>query len=184
MASPDSDVRWAVLVPRAQRGDAAARDAVYAAFAPVVHAIVLGRVGSAHVADVTQEVFCSVFASLKNLRDPEALPGFVCAAARNAAFDVLRRRQRTPAASPIDDVAATEPSPAQRAEQRDLADRVLGCIRELPEAYREPLLLRLVGGLSGQEIADRTGLTHGSVRVNLTRGMAMLRPLLQEAGLP
>jgi DNA-directed RNA polymerase specialized sigma24 family protein len=38
--------------------------------------------------------------------------------------------------------------------------------------------------MSGQEIAERTGLTHGSVRVNLTRGMALLRPLLQEAGLP
>jgi RNA polymerase sigma-70 factor (ECF subfamily) len=57
-------------------------------------------------------------------------------------------------------------------------------MQALPEAYRETLALRLVGGLSGQEIAERTGLTHGSVRVNLTRGMALLRPLLQEAGLP
>mgnify|MGYP003377069177 CR=1 FL=1 len=41
-----------------------------------------------------------------------------------------------------------------------------------------------VEGFSGPAIAARTGLTHGSVRVNLTRGMAMLRPLLQESGLP
>jgi RNA polymerase sigma-70 factor (ECF subfamily) len=184
MASPESDAQWAVIVPQAQRGDAAARDAVYAAFAPVVHAIVLGHVGPALAADTSQEVFCNVFASLKSLRDPEALPGFVCAAARNAAFDVLRRRQRTPAAEPVEHLEACDPSPAATAEQRELAERALACIRALPEAYRETLLLRLVGGLSGQEIAARTGLTHGSVRVNLTRGMAMLRPLLQEAGLP
>ena len=61
---------------------------------------------------------------------------------------------------------------------------ILDCITRLPEAYREPLVLRLVEGLTGPEIAARTGLTHGSVRVNLTRGMTLLRPLLAEAGLP
>jgi DNA-directed RNA polymerase specialized sigma24 family protein len=37
--------------------------------------------------------------------------------------------------------------------------RVLQIIRGLPEAYRETLLLRLVEGLSGPEIASATGLT-------------------------
>jgi RNA polymerase sigma-70 factor (ECF subfamily) len=55
---------------------------------------------------------------------------------------------------------------------------VLATIRTLPEAYREPLLLRLVEGMSGSEIAERTGLTHGSVRVNLHRGMTLLRQKL------
>lgn len=50
-----------------------------------------------------------------------------------------------------------------------------------PEAYRETLLLRLVEGLTGPEIAERTGLTAGSVRVNLHRGMALLRAALTEA---
>jgi RNA polymerase sigma-70 factor (ECF subfamily) len=51
-------------------------------------------------------------------------------------------------------------------------------IRRLPEAYREPLVLRLVEGMSGPEIARETGLTEGSVRVNLHRGFAKLRELL------
>jgi RNA polymerase sigma-70 factor (ECF subfamily) len=112
------------------------------------------------------------------LRDPAAFAGFLCTAARNAARDVLRRRRRTPAAVPADELAAGDPSPAAAAAQKEEAERVLAAVRALPEAYRETLLLRLVGGLSGAEIAERTGLTHGSVRVNLTRGMAMLRPLL------
>ena len=62
--------------------------------------------------------------------------------------------------------------------------QALFAIRTLPEAYRETLLLRLVEGLPGPEIARRTGLTHGSVRVNLCRGMKLLRARLsaEEAG--
>jgi RNA polymerase sigma-70 factor (ECF subfamily) len=51
-------------------------------------------------------------------------------------------------------------------------------IRGLPEAYRETLILRLVEGMTGPEIAERAGLTAGSVRVNLHRGMQMLREKL------
>jgi len=52
----------------------------------------------------------------------------------------------------------------------------------LPEAYSETLTLRLIEGMSGQEIADRTGLKPESVRVNLHRGMEMLRQKLGIAG--
>jgi RNA polymerase sigma-70 factor (ECF subfamily) len=55
---------------------------------------------------------------------------------------------------------------------------VLARIRQLPEAYRVPLILRLVEDMTGPEIASRTGLTPGSVRVNLHRGMKLLRQAL------
>ena len=54
----------------------------------------------------------------------------------------------------------------------------MAVIRSLPAAYRETLVLRLVEGMTGQEIADRTGLTPASVRVNLHRGMKRLRDAL------
>ena len=180
----DRDSLWTELVSRAQRGDRDACAGLYAAFARTVHAIVLGYVGAGAADDVTQEVFGSVFASLPRLRDPAAFPAFVCTAARNAARDALRQKRRTPRSEPVDELVAREPSPAASAEQREAAAQVLAVIATLPETYRETLLLRLVAGLSGPEIAERTGMTHGSVRVNLTRGMALLRPLLQEAGLP
>jgi len=56
---------------------------------------------------------------------------------------------------------------------------VLEIIRNLPAAYRETLVLRLVEGLTGPEISERTGLTPASVRVNLHRGMTMLREKLE-----
>ena len=58
------------------------------------------------------------------------------------------------------------------------AQRALAAIRALPEAYRETLVLRLVEGLSGPEIAAVTGLTPESVRVNLHRGFRLLRERL------
>ena len=56
---------------------------------------------------------------------------------------------------------------------------VMDAIRSLPDAYRETLALRLVEGLNGPEIAAQTGLTPDSVRVNLHRGMKMLREKLE-----
>ena len=58
---------------------------------------------------------------------------------------------------------------------------ILRAVQLLPSAYRETLLLRLMEGLSGPEIAQITGLTPQSVRVNLHRGMRKLRASL---GLP
>ena len=56
---------------------------------------------------------------------------------------------------------------------------MIATIRTLPEAYRETLVLRLVEGMTGPEIAERTGLTAASVRVNLHRGMKLLREKLE-----
>ena len=74
-------------------------------------------------------------------------------------------------ADQIEDRAATSAEMAQ-------ASAILAAIRELPDAYRETLILRLVEGMTGPEIAARTGLTPGSVRVNLHRGMQQLREKL------
>src|SRR5262249_104632 len=61
---------------------------------------------------------------------------------------------------------------------RTEAHGVLDVIRSLPEAYRETLVLRLVEGLTGPEIAGRTRLTPAWGRVNLHRGMKLLRERL------
>ena len=63
-------------------------------------------------------------------------------------------------------------------DQEASANLIMDAIKDLPDAYREPLILRLVEGMTGPEIARRTGLTPGSVRVNLHRGMQQLRAML------
>jgi RNA polymerase sigma-70 factor (ECF subfamily) len=76
------------------------------------------------------------------------------------------------------EVPLADDEPAPEAASQSWA--VLRLIHDLPEAYREPLVLRFIEGMTGPEIAERTGLTPGSVRVNLHRGYEMLRARLSE----
>ncbi len=156
-------------------GDGTARAALYRRFVAVVHGIAVAVAGPTEADDLTQDVFVKVFERIGELRDDAACGAWICGVARNAARD--RRRRRRHAAAEL----LSEPA-APTAGDDELARRVLAHVRSLPDAYRETLVLRLVEGLSGPEIAARTGLTHGSVRVNLHRGMSLLRPLLEAEG--
>jgi RNA polymerase sigma-70 factor (ECF subfamily) len=134
----------------------------------MVHGILLARAPRGEAQDLTQEVFLKGLERLGSLREPAAFGGWIATIARNAALDRIRRAP--------DQVELVED--AYAAEPAGEAWAVLRLIRSLPEAYREPLALRLVEGMSGPEIAERTGLTEGSVRVNLHRGYEMLRARL------
>lgn len=82
--------------------------------------------------------------------------------------------QREGSDDALADALSLDTTPEDRAEAR----HVLRTLSTLPETYRETLMLRLVEGLSGAEIAVLTGLTPDSVRVNLHRGMERLRRAL------
>jgi RNA polymerase sigma-70 factor (ECF subfamily) len=154
----------------AAAGDRDAFAQLYTDHVGMVHAILLGRVPRSDVDDLVQEVFLSAFTQLHGLRNPAAFGGWLCAIARNRATDHLRRIRH--------ETELPDELPGGKAvEAETLA--VLDTVRRLPEAYRETLLMRLVEGMSGAEIAQRTGLTPASVRVNLHRGMKMLRQKLE-----
>ncbi len=159
------------LVRLAQQGDRDAFGVLYCRYARVVHGLLLARLPAMEVEDQAQEVFIAALRKLSDLRKPEAFPGWICAIARNRAADYHRKSLMSEELS--DDTGAA--SPGQNSAE---AAEALRAIRSLPDAYRETLILRLVEGLTGPEIAERTGLTHGSVRVNLYRGMQMLRRVL------
>ena len=167
-ARPDAE-----LVRAAQAGDTGSFELLYSRYAPVVHSILLGRLPAFDADDVTQNVFITAWRKLSSLREPDAFIGWLSRIARNAAEDHRRR---------VRDTVQLDADYATRERQHEATEaaRVLETIRALPEAYRETLLLRLVEGMSGDEIAERTGLTSGSVRVNLHRGMQLLREALGE----
>jgi RNA polymerase sigma-70 factor (ECF subfamily) len=174
---PSSAADLAPVVAAAQGGDAAAFVEIHRRFARVVHGIALAHAPPADAEDVTQDVFVRVHRTLSSLRDPATFPAWICRLARNAAIDQARRARRRPPTAPLPDECAAPAAPASDVELRE---RLLACLARMPEAYRETLFLRLAESLTGPEIAERTGLTPESVRVNLSRGMAMLRPMLRE----
>ena len=175
-APPQDD--HAALVAAARDGDRAAFAALHRRFAPMVHGLLLARLPPADADDLVQDVFVRVMEKLPALREEAAFPGWLAAMTRNFAAGFLRARVRAGRVTWPSKATATAPTGTPPDAGLE-AHEVLAAIRALPDAYAETLTLRLVEGLTGPEIAARTGLTHGSVRVNLHRGMAMLREKLR-----
>ncbi len=117
--------------------------------------------------------------SIDGLRDGASLPAWICTTARNLATDHLRRRSHRPEQEDLGELPR-----GTGGDDRELASCMLRRLRLLPEAYQETLILRIVEGMTGPEISARTGLTEASVRVNLCRGMHMLREQLRKDGWP
>ena len=167
-AAAERDV---LLVKEARGGDRSAFGQLYAQYARMVHGILLAKVPHTDVDDLVQEVFFRAWRQLGKLRDPATFCARLAAIARNRANDYYRRRRDT---EEISETMAIANGTASAAEAR----AALAAIQALPDTYRETLTLRLVEGLTGPEIAAATGLTHESVRVNLHRGMKLLRERL------
>jgi RNA polymerase sigma-70 factor (ECF subfamily) len=164
------------LVRAAAAGDRAAFGEIYVRYERMVHAILLARVPPGEADDLVQDVFLSAMKQLHGLRTAAAFRGWLGAIARNRAIDYFRGAR---AETPLEDVHIDRAGcrPAQTADAESHA--ALEALRALPEAYRETLLMRLVEGMTGPEIARQTGLTPDSVRVNLCRGMKLLRAALE-----
>jgi RNA polymerase sigma-70 factor (ECF subfamily) len=162
-----------LLIRSAAAGDQRAFAALHARYARMVHAILLGRLSPSEAEDQVQEVFFAAWKKLAQLDDATGFGAWLAAIARNRAVDCLRRRRPTEA------LADGWPD-THHASSSDVAEvrHVLDAVRGLPDAYRETLLMRLCEGMSGPEIAAVTGLEPGSVRINLHRGMKLLREKL------
>jgi RNA polymerase sigma-70 factor (ECF subfamily) len=157
------------LIRAAAAGDRSAFGELYVRYARMVHAILLARVPPGDAEDLVQDVFLAAMRQLRGLRTAASFRGWLGAIARNRAMDYFRDSRLM---APIED------APPAKTANPD-AFLVMERIRSLPEAYRETLIMRLVEGMTGPEIAERTGLTPESVRVNLCRGMKMLREVLE-----
>jgi len=139
---------------------------LYELYAPMVHGILLARIPRNEVEDLLQDIFLHALRKLNTLRNPAAFGPWIAMIARNRAMDFYRGARET--------VEVTEQMAVSKTPNRT-AREVLDLIRQLPDAYRETLVLRFVEGMTGPEIASRTGLTPASVRVNLHRGTKLLR---------
>ncbi len=161
------------LVEAVRGGDHDAFGRLYQTYSRMVHGILLARVPYAEVDDLVQDVFLIVLRKLDTLRDAERFGPWLAMITRNRAMDYHRRSREM---TELPETLAHTSTPHAEANE------ALTFIRELPEAYREPLILRFVEGMTGPEIAARTGLAPASVRVNIHRGMKLLRARLQARG--
>ncbi len=169
----DSGADLITLLERARAGDREACAQALARHADLVNGVLLAHTPLADLEDARQEVYFKAWRRLSSLRDDHAFGPWLATIARNTGVSFARSRWRR--------LRRTAMAAAGRASAHidSGAGEILEEIRALPEAYRETLALRLVEQMSAAEIARRTGLTEGSVRVNLHRGMKLLRERLE-----
>jgi len=169
VTAEDAEEREAIAA--AAKGDRAAFGLLYTRYRRMVHAVVLATVPVGDADDVVQDVFMIAMRRLQGLREVSSFGAWLAAIARNES-QRSRRRMR-------EHVELPDVPMASRQEDEADAQHVLATIRSLSSAYRETLLMRLIEGMTGPEIAAQTGLTPDSVRVNLHRGMRLLREALE-----
>lgn len=139
--------------------------------------------------DCAQNALISISRNLPRFDGRSKFSTWVYRVTTNACFDELRRRRRRPQLGLVDDHAsavALEPvtgegpeGAALRSEQRSVLQEALD---ELPAEFREPVVLRDVGGLDYSEIADVLAIAPGTVRSRISRGRARLAQALGTSG--
>ena len=171
------DATW---VAAAQDGDRSAFGQLYEHYARMVHGVLLARSRLETLMTSFRMFSSGHFVGCQLCGRPQALAPWLAAIARNVANDYHRRS--VPEEPLTDDASDQEIQCGMSCgDQDEPAVAILEAVMSLSETYRETLILRLVEGMTGPEIAARTGMTHGSVRVNLHRGMEQLRAKLSRA---
>ena len=170
------------LVRRSQDGDRTAFEESVRRTGRYVHARIYLETGDAHRAeDLTQETFLAAWKGLAGLKTPAGFRAWLTGIASNVVIDAARsdgRKKRRGAGTQVempDSLPDGGPLPAEQLQLDQQRQRVLENLRAMPAEYRMPLMLRYLEGADYQTIGRQLGLTNGSLRGLLNRGLALLR---------
>jgi RNA polymerase sigma factor (sigma-70 family) len=138
----------------------------------------LGDLGRSE--DLAQETFIAAWQSLASLREPEKLKSWLCAIARHKLSN-QRRQLSTDVAANATALESGEmlPSncqePAERSIRLEEQQLIWDVLSQMPEVYREPLVLYYRSQQSVSEVAAQLDMTEDAVRQRLARGRKQLR---------
>ncbi len=176
----------AVLVERHRGGDRDAFALIYRAHVDAVYRR-LGRILGpiAEREDLTQDVFLALHRTLPTFRGDAKLTTLLHRIAINRACEHLRIQQRRPA-TPMDmtffdamvDGTAT---PERRAAEREALARVFDCLAKIKPKKRIAFVLRVVDGMSFEEIGELVDATPEAVAKRVQHAQAELDALLARA---
>lgn len=174
------------LVRRMRSGERAAFEELLRRTSRLVFSRLYLETGDSHQAeDLVQETYLRAFRSLSTLVENKSFRSWLLRIAQNVAIDDARRkgRQKRSAGPPgpehaLDDVADKNEAPGDGIERAEMKRYVLAALHSLPEEYRLPLTLRYLCGADYETICLQMGLTNGSLRGLLHRGLRLLREKL------
>lgn len=152
-----------------------------------VYRLIFGNIADADEAlDLVQETFIAAHRALARYDGMRPMRRWLATIALNKCRDWRRRRRvrRLFAfALPLDadsaEVPEDRPAPDIQAADRAEVRRVARAIAKLPDALREPLVLRTIEDLSQAETAAILGITHKAVETRVRRARTKLSELLK-----
>jgi RNA polymerase sigma-70 factor (ECF subfamily) len=136
--------------------------------------------------DIVQETYTRLLRAQANggVRYPKA---FLFTAARNAAFDLFRRRGAKPTEAVTDLVELTVlediPGVGEQMDQSYELEVLADAVRALPDRCRQVIMLRYLDGLAYKEIAVQLGISAETVKVHMAKGMRRCAAFFAERGL-
>ncbi len=191
--SPDRSKDQA-LIARIQSGEPGAFAELVHRYTRKVYSIGIGMLRNEQDArDVVQETFLNVHRRLDSFRGDASLASWIARIATNNALMKLRTRRRKPETS-LELNIPGQPS-SERVERviidrqpladklsldKELGERIRSSVEELPEKYREVLILADYRELSMREVADTLGITIPNVKTRLHRARLRVRETLAD----
>jgi RNA polymerase sigma-70 factor (ECF subfamily) len=175
------------LVSASQKQDRRAFEELVRRTARLVFSRIYLEVADAHLAeDLVQEAFLIAWRSIGQVTDRAGFRTWLLSVAHTVVIDHRRREGRKKRSAPggrrdpgvMAAVPSPDAGPDEAAEATESRQKVLSALRSLPAEYREPLVLRYIAGADYETIGRELGLSNGSLRGMLSRGMHMLRERL------
>ncbi|CAN5425344.1 sigma-70 family RNA polymerase sigma factor [soil metagenome] len=175
----------ATIVKQARTGDRAAFEELVRRTSRLVYARLYLECGNASRAeDLVQDTFIRAMKAIGTLTDDATFRPWLLSIARNVFLDDVRNaarlKRKDPVRSdtPVNELLSNGPPPTANAEREETRQRVLAALRSLPEEYQLPLSLRYLAGADYDTISQQLGLTNGSLRGLLHRGLKQLKERL------
>ena len=186
------------LVRELKRGSEQAFSLLIARYSQPIYSLIARSLRDpADAADVTQDVFVKVFRSISGFHGDSSLRTWIYRIALHEASNQRRwwsrhKRQELTIDAPVENdegectsmadmLATADASPFDHAARAQLRRRVTDALQNLPEAYREVVVLREIEGFGYDEISEILNVNIGTVKSRLTRGRAALREYLKQA---
>jgi RNA polymerase sigma-70 factor (ECF subfamily) len=141
-----------------------------------LYQFIKSRVADVVVAeDILQEVFIKIHTRLDTVRDDRQLRGWIYRIARNCIIDYYRA-DRLVTKLPHE-LIALETEYSNKARQ-EIGDCLIPMIEQLPEKYRQAVMLSEIDGMKQKEIATQHGISLSGAKSRVQRGRKMLREML------
>ena len=171
------------LVAKASEGDELAFATLVERYSDRIYTLVGGMLrDQTEVEDVVQEVFFKVYRKLESFQGKSSFYTWLYRVSLNTAADHLKRRRNDRSRNVEDFELIDQPqkgdTPGAGMDRRELRRQMAAAISDLPDKYRDILVLREYQECSYEEIASILQCSKGTVESRLFRARARLRDKL------